>query len=184
MSPADDWWRSLAALTPEAPPAAVLALVDRVGELGEVPWHGQLAAVTMVLGRWLGPPAGVGVYIAQRPGAPLWLAHNTGIPGGPLVDWGSAAVGLAARERALHLADEAAGVLGHPGGAVGVVQTLAIPVVRSGVLTAVLEARSSEPGRIGLAEAQLAMEVADRLAGRWPERMAAASKNPAMEGET
>ncbi|MDA8206134.1 MAG: GAF domain-containing protein [Thermaerobacter sp.] len=168
METSDRLWKEVLRLSRETSVETIDEVARQCLEM-ELPWTSRLAGVAGVLHQVVGLPTGVSIYGVVKPGSGLVLAAGAGLAGPMAAAWGAPIAGLAAQEQAAQFAGQARAFHDYLGGWMGVAECIAVPVMRDRRLFAVLEIRSHEEGRLGLAEAELTARLAADIALVWPQ---------------
>lgn len=169
MEASDRLWKEVLRLSRETRVETIEEVARQCLDM-ELPWTSRLGGVAGLLHQVIGPSTGVSIYGVLKPGSALALAASAGRTGPLVAAWGAPIAGLAAQEQAAQFAGQARAFPDYLGGWMGVVECIAVPVIRDLRLFAVLELRSHEEGRIGLVEAELTGRLAADIAAAWPQR--------------
>lgn len=163
----DRLWRGTLRLTPESGDDLVVDLVTQHLESG-VPWTTKLCGAAGILYHRFGHPTGVTIYASPKVGEAIWAVAQAGVAGPVSVKWGAPVAGLAAAERTAQFAGDCKAFSDYQGGWIGVVQSIAVPLIRDGQGLAVVEVRSHEADKLEIAGAELIGRVAFVLSQKWP----------------
>lgn len=109
-----------------------------------------------------------GWYVTEAIGGDLTLGPFQGLPTVPRISWGRGVVGSAALERAVQIVDDIKRFPGNVKDGLDTRSEVALPIIHSGLVRAVLSVKSPSVARFGVFEVELFSALVGRLTSSWP----------------
>ena len=109
----------------------------------------------------------LGWYITKAIGGDLTLGPFQGKPTLPRIGWREGVVGSAAFERAVQIVQDVRRFRGHLKDGLETRSEVAVPIVESGLVKAVLCAKAKQPESFGIYEVELLSAAAQRVSKLW-----------------